>query len=521
MDMNDLGPILARYGISVCGGWFSGLLLDGDIEREKHRIHAQMDFFIAAKAPCIVYGETARSIQGVRSAPLSTKPKLTEDEIKAYGAKMTAFAEWCAEQGMPISYHHHMAAAIETEPEVDLFMANTGEALPLLYDAGHMAFAGGDVMRVIDKHHKRISHVHTKDVRMNVIARLDRTKESFLDAVVEGRLHRARRRLARLRRHRAALRLLRLRRLVRRRGRAGPEAQPAARDGEEGPQRTHARHGARRIRGREMNSLKGKIAVISGGTQGLGAAIAHTFAEAGAAGLVIVGRGVEKGHAVAKAITKKTAVPVEMVAADLGRIEDVHTIIRAADKRFGRVDILVNAAGLTDRGNMLNTTPELFDRMLAVNTRAPFFLIQEAAKVMIREGIEGRIVNIGSASGLAGQPFLAPYSVSKGALATLTRHAGFALMRNRIHVNQLDIGWMNSDNERALVLSETGDPDFIDRAAALKPFGRILDPKEVARAVLWMASDDGGMMTGAVIPFDQSVYGGYDDAPTPAKRLEP
>ena len=176
MDMKELGPILARYGISVCGGWFSGLLLDGDIEREKDRIRAQMDFFIAAKAPCIVYGETARSIQGVRSAPLSTKPKLTEDEIKAYGRKMTAFAEWCAEQGMPISYHHHMAAAIETEPEVDLLMANSGEALPLLFDAGHMAFAGGDVMRVIDKHHKRISHVHTKDVRQGVIDKLDRTQ---------------------------------------------------------------------------------------------------------------------------------------------------------------------------------------------------------------------------------------------------------------------------------------------------------------------------------------------------------
>ena len=186
MDMNELGPILAAHGISVCGGWFSGLLLDGDIEREKDRIRAQMDFFIAAGAPCIVYGETARSIQGVRSAPLSTKPKLSEDEIKAYGAKMTTFAEWCAGQGMPISYHHHMAAAIETEPEVDLLMANSGEALPLLFDVGHMAFAGGDVMRVIDKHHKRISHVHTKDVRMDVIAQLDRTRESFLDAVVKG-----------------------------------------------------------------------------------------------------------------------------------------------------------------------------------------------------------------------------------------------------------------------------------------------------------------------------------------------
>jgi inosose dehydratase len=186
MDAAVLGPILARYGISVCGGWFSGLLLEGDIETEKERIAKQLAFFKAAKAPCIVYGETARSIQGDRSKPLATKPKLSENEIKIYARKMTAFAEWCADQGMPISYHHHMAAAIETEPELDLLMKYSGAALPLLFDAGHMAFAGGDVLRVIDKHHARISHVHTKDVRMDVINGLDRTKESFLDAVVKG-----------------------------------------------------------------------------------------------------------------------------------------------------------------------------------------------------------------------------------------------------------------------------------------------------------------------------------------------
>jgi inosose dehydratase len=186
MNMQELGPILKQYGISVCGGWFSGLLLDGDLSEEKDRIAEQMAFFKAASAPCIVYGETARSIQGDRSKPLSTKPKLSEDEIKAYGRKMTAFAEWCADQGMPLSYHHHMAAAIETEPELDLLMKHSGAALPLLFDAGHLAFAGGEVLRVIDKHHARISHVHTKDVRMDVINGLDRSKESFLDAVVKG-----------------------------------------------------------------------------------------------------------------------------------------------------------------------------------------------------------------------------------------------------------------------------------------------------------------------------------------------
>ena len=186
MDVAVLGPILEKYGIGVCGGWFSGLLLDGDIEQEKDRIAQQLEFFKAAKAPCIVYGETARSIQGDKSKPLAIKPKLSEDEIKIYGRKMTAFGVWCAEQGMPLVYHHHMAAVIETETELDLFMKHTGAGIPLLYDAGHMAFAGGDVLRVIDKHHRRISHVHTKDVRMEVINKLDRSKESFLDAVVKG-----------------------------------------------------------------------------------------------------------------------------------------------------------------------------------------------------------------------------------------------------------------------------------------------------------------------------------------------
>ena len=186
MDASVLGPILDQHGMSVCGGWFSGLLLDGDIEAEKDRIAPQMALFKAVGAPCIVYGETAGTIQGDRSAPLATKRKLTEDEIRAYGRKMTAFGEWCAAEGMPISYHHHMAAPIETEAELDLLMAHSGEGLPLLFDAGHMAFAGGDVLRVIDKHHGRITHVHTKDIRGPVVDGLDRSRESFLDAVVKG-----------------------------------------------------------------------------------------------------------------------------------------------------------------------------------------------------------------------------------------------------------------------------------------------------------------------------------------------
>ncbi|NWB88511.1 myo-inosose-2 dehydratase [Pseudomonas gingeri] len=184
MNMTELGPILSRYGMSVCGGWFSGLLLDGDLEAEKDRISQQLDFFVAAQAPCLVYGETASSIQGVRSAPLVTKPKISEVEMAAYGRKVSDFADWCARQGMPLAYHHHMGAVVETEAELDLLMKHSTVAL--LFDAGHMSFAGGDLLRVIENHHARIIHVHTKDVRSPVVNGLNRTRESFLDAVIQG-----------------------------------------------------------------------------------------------------------------------------------------------------------------------------------------------------------------------------------------------------------------------------------------------------------------------------------------------
>lgn len=134
--------------------------------------------------------------------------------------------------------------------------------------------------------------------------------------------------------------------------------------------------------------------------------------------------------------------------------------------------------------------------------------MQESAKVMIRENIKGSIVNIGSASAMAGQPFIAPYCASKGALATLTRNSGYALMRNNIRVNQLNIGWMASDGEDRIQREYHGaEHNWLDAAAAEMPFGRLLDPKEVAKAVTFLASDDSGMMTGSVIHFDQSVWG--------------
>ena len=180
----EMLPVLRKADVTLCGGWFSGTLVNEAIEANKQRIQPMIDLFKAVNAPCIVYGEVGRSIQGDQSKPLATKPKLSDAGMKDYGAKVSDFAAWVEAQGMPLVYHHHMAAVVETEPELDAFMA--ASTISLLFDAGHMAFAGGDVLRCIDKHHKRIRHVHTKDVRMEVISTLDRTKESFLDAVIKG-----------------------------------------------------------------------------------------------------------------------------------------------------------------------------------------------------------------------------------------------------------------------------------------------------------------------------------------------
>ncbi len=179
-------PILKAADVTLCGGWFSGTLVDEDLATNQARIQPMIELFKAVDAPCIVYGEVGRSIQGKRNIPLAQKPKLSDDEMKAYAGKVTQFGEWCADQGMPLSYHHHMAAVVETEAELDAFMRHSGEGIPLLLDAGHLAFAGGNVLRAIDNHHARINHVHVKDVRMDVINKLDRTRQSFLDAVALG-----------------------------------------------------------------------------------------------------------------------------------------------------------------------------------------------------------------------------------------------------------------------------------------------------------------------------------------------
>ncbi|OQM77228.1 myo-inosose-2 dehydratase [Manganibacter manganicus] len=185
-DPDVMLPILKKADVTLCGGWFSGTLTVEDLSANKDRIAPMIALFKAVGAPCIVYGEVGRSIQGDRTKPLAQKAVLSDAEMKAYARKVTEFGEWCAGEGMPLAYHHHMAAVVQFEHELDSFMKNSGEGIPLLLDAGHLAFAGGDVLRAIDRHHKRIGHVHVKDIRQPVIDALDWERQSFLDAVALG-----------------------------------------------------------------------------------------------------------------------------------------------------------------------------------------------------------------------------------------------------------------------------------------------------------------------------------------------
>ena len=262
-----------------------------------------------------------------------------------------------------------------------------------------------------------------------------------------------------------------------------------------------------------------KIAVVTGGTQGLGETTARLFAERGAAGIVICGRNFERGEQVARSISG-LGCPTEFVHADLAKVDDCRAVIAATEETFGKLHILVNCAGLTDRGSILDTSPELFDNMFAINVRAPFFLMQDAAKLMRHESIEGAMVNIISMSGHGGQPFICPYSASKGALITLTKNAAFSLMRDRIRINGLTIGWMDTPGEHRIQKEFHGaSDDWLEQAEQQLPFGRLLKPAEVARAIAFLCSDESGMMTGSIVDFDQSVLGCYDAAPQPVRRL--
>jgi NAD(P)-dependent dehydrogenase (short-subunit alcohol dehydrogenase family) len=249
------------------------------------------------------------------------------------------------------------------------------------------------------------------------------------------------------------------------------------------------------------------ITIINGGTQGLGEAVARRLVDDGADGLVLAGRSVDRGEALAGELTA-AGTPTSFVAADIADPTAPDTIVSAAVDRFGRIDGLVNVAALTTRSTLFSDTVDHVDRQFAVNVKGPYFLIQAAARIMVDQGSGGSIVNVGSTSGYGGQSNLTAYSMSKAALNVMIRNLAFALMEHGIRVNQVNPGWMDTESEHRIQMEEDGAPeDWLVAAEAGRPMGRLVKPWEVANAIAFCLSPDSGLLTGNLIDIDQSVQG--------------
>ncbi|UVK46331.1 SDR family oxidoreductase [Mesorhizobium sp. AR07] len=253
--------------------------------------------------------------------------------------------------------------------------------------------------------------------------------------------------------------------------------------------------------------LDGKVVLVTGATQGIGRAIAETLARSGAGGLLVTGREKARGDPVAAELSQ-LGTPTVFVAADLSDPQAPALLAQACIERFGRIDALVNAAGLTDRASFLDANLDDWASLFAVNARAPFFLMQAAIADMKNRGLGGAIVNILSINAHCGSPELAVYSASKGALATLTKNAANAHRFDRIRVNGINVGWTDTPAERAMQADTLGHgPGWLDAANAAQPFGRLFSTNDIANLAVFLLSDAAGPMTGTLVDQEQWVIG--------------
>lgn len=253
-----------------------------------------------------------------------------------------------------------------------------------------------------------------------------------------------------------------------------------------------------------MGLLGDKVVLVNGGSQGVGAGVVRAAVREGAT-VVFTARRAEVGERVA------ADTGARFVRADLADPAQARASVGQTVEAHGRVDGLVNAAGLTSRGSLLDTTPELFDAHLAINLRAPFFAMQAAVADMTARGAPGTIVNIISNCAHGGPPNLAPYSAAKAGLAGLTRNAAHAHRWDRIRINGVNIGWTDTEGEDATqrAFHDAGD-DWREKAAQAQPMGKLGQVDEIADFVVFLLSDRSGVVTGSVIDWDQIVFGGQN-----------
>ncbi|MBU2360680.1 MAG: myo-inosose-2 dehydratase, partial [Alphaproteobacteria bacterium] len=185
-DTEGLRAYLEQADIALCGGWCSGNLLVQDVAAECAAIQQQVTQFIDLNAPCLVYAECSNTVQGHPNTPVNDRPKLSRDEVRAYGAKLSEVAKGMADQGMMLAYHHHMGSIIESEADIDALMDGSSEEVTLLFDTGHLHFGGGNVLATLDRWGHRVRHVHFKDVRDDRAQAIRTGDKSFLDGVIAG-----------------------------------------------------------------------------------------------------------------------------------------------------------------------------------------------------------------------------------------------------------------------------------------------------------------------------------------------
>ena len=255
------------------------------------------------------------------------------------------------------------------------------------------------------------------------------------------------------------------------------------------------------------NQFKGKNIIVTGSTQGVGAETAKLFAARGANSITICGRQEEKGFKVKKEIEDLGSKCI-YVKADLANVEDCRNIVKRSDKEFGTIHTLINAAGYTQRGTILSATLENYENNFNVNARAPFILMQETIKIMIRDKVKGTIASVLSIAMYSGMPFIVAYSGSKAALAIMTRNIANSVSGHQIRVNALNIGWTDTPAEHEIQTNvHNKDNDWLQNTEKNVPFKRLTKPIDVAKGLAFMCSEESGLMTGSIIDFDQTVHG--------------
>jgi NAD(P)-dependent dehydrogenase (short-subunit alcohol dehydrogenase family) len=224
----------------------------------------------------------------------------------------------------------------------------------------------------------------------------------------------------------------------------------------------------------------------------------------------VTGRRADVGEVLAASL-RATGAEALFLPADVADVEQAQNAVAAVIDAYGRVDCLVNSAGLTSRGSLVDTTPELFDAHIAVNLRGPFFTMQAVVRDMLARSAPGTVVNVISSSEHGGQSYLAPYVAAKAGLAGLTRNAAHAHRWDRIRINGLDIGWTETEGEDATQRAfHAADDTWRQRAAAGLPMGKLGQVDEIADFVVFLLSERSGVVTGSVIDWDQNVLGGLE-----------